>query len=128
MRKGVLELCILSIIAKKDVYASDILGELKEAKLSKSKARAAIEAGALSGWEDPRTWSLQSLRRRGIQPEAIRNFIIGMGMSLADVNMPAEILYAENRKLTDKRANRCFAVFEPFKIAVAVGNKWKKKR
>lgn len=33
MRKGVLELCILSIISKKDVYASDILGELKEAKL-----------------------------------------------------------------------------------------------
>ena len=33
MRKGVLELCILSIIAQKDVYASDILGELKEAKL-----------------------------------------------------------------------------------------------
>ena len=33
MRKGVLELCILSIIARKDVYASDILGELKEAKL-----------------------------------------------------------------------------------------------
>jgi PadR family transcriptional regulator PadR len=33
MRKGVLELCILSIIAEKDVYASDILGELKEAKL-----------------------------------------------------------------------------------------------
>ncbi|NQT77480.1 MAG: PadR family transcriptional regulator [Bacteroidetes bacterium] len=33
MRKGVLELCILSIISKKDVYASDILGELKEAQL-----------------------------------------------------------------------------------------------
>lgn len=101
--------------------------KLKEAKLSKSKARAAIESGVLSGWEDPRTWSLQSLRKRGIQPEAIRNFIIGMGMSLADVSMPAEILYAENRKLIDKKANRYFAVFEPFKIAVAVGNKWKKK-
>ena len=33
MRKGVLELCILSIIAGKDAYASDILAELKEAKL-----------------------------------------------------------------------------------------------
>lgn len=33
MRKGILELCILSIISEKDVYASDILGELKEAKL-----------------------------------------------------------------------------------------------
>ncbi len=33
MRKGVLEYCILSILAKKDSYASDILQKLKEAKL-----------------------------------------------------------------------------------------------
>jgi PadR family transcriptional regulator PadR len=33
MRKGVLELCILSIIAEEDAYASDILEKLKEAKL-----------------------------------------------------------------------------------------------
>lgn len=34
MRKGILEYCILSAIAgEKEVYASDILGVLKEAKL-----------------------------------------------------------------------------------------------
>ncbi len=33
MRKGVLELCILAITSKGDAYASDILGNLKEAKL-----------------------------------------------------------------------------------------------
>jgi len=33
MRKGVLEYCILSIISKKEVYASDILFQLKEAEL-----------------------------------------------------------------------------------------------
>ncbi len=34
MRKGVLELCILSIISRSDAaYASDILGNLKESKL-----------------------------------------------------------------------------------------------
>lgn len=33
MRKGVLELCILSIISEKDAYASDILERLKEARL-----------------------------------------------------------------------------------------------
>jgi len=33
MRKGVLEYCILSIIADKEVYASDIIQKLKEAKL-----------------------------------------------------------------------------------------------
>ena len=33
MRRGVLELCILSIIAEEDAYASDIISKLKEAKL-----------------------------------------------------------------------------------------------
>ncbi len=33
MRKGVLEYCILSILSKKDSYASDIINKLKEAKL-----------------------------------------------------------------------------------------------
>lgn len=33
MRKGVLEFCILSIIAEKEVYASDIISQLKEAEL-----------------------------------------------------------------------------------------------
>ncbi|MCF8368592.1 MAG: PadR family transcriptional regulator [Bacteroidales bacterium] len=33
MRKGVLEYCILSIIEEKEVYASDILVQLKEAEL-----------------------------------------------------------------------------------------------
>ena len=33
LRKGVLELCILSIIAKGDAYASDILAQLKSSEL-----------------------------------------------------------------------------------------------
>ncbi len=33
MRKGLLEYCILSIILRDEVYASDIIDELKEAKL-----------------------------------------------------------------------------------------------
>jgi len=33
MRKGVLEMCILSIIAKEEIYTSDILKKLKEAEL-----------------------------------------------------------------------------------------------
>ena len=33
MRKGILEYCILSIISGGDIYASDIINELKEARL-----------------------------------------------------------------------------------------------
>ena len=33
MRKGVLEYCILTILSKHDAYASDIIKEMKEARL-----------------------------------------------------------------------------------------------
>jgi PadR family transcriptional regulator, regulatory protein PadR len=33
MRKGILEYCILSIISRGEIYASDIISELKKAKL-----------------------------------------------------------------------------------------------
>ncbi len=33
MRKGILEYCILGIIARDEIYASDIISRLKESKL-----------------------------------------------------------------------------------------------
>lgn len=33
MRRGILEFCILSVISRGEIYASDILSELKEARL-----------------------------------------------------------------------------------------------
>lgn len=103
---------------KKPEFIHYGLLNIKEAKLSKTEARRAIERGEYSGWDDPRTWSLQSLRKRGIEPDAVRNFIIDMGLSLADVIVPAEILYAENRKIIDGKANRYFAVFNPTKLSI----------
>ncbi len=91
---------------------------IKEAKLSKSAARRAIEQGNMKGWDDPQTWSLQALRKRGIHPDAIRSFIVKMGLSMNDVNLPAEILYAENRRIIDSSANRYFAVMNPHPIKI----------
>ncbi|MBI2547447.1 MAG: glutamate--tRNA ligase, partial [Candidatus Aenigmarchaeota archaeon] len=91
---------------------------LEGVKLSKTESRKMVGKKIYKGWDDPRIWSLQSLEKRGIQPQAIRNFIIGMGMSLADVMVPVEILYAENRKLIDKNANRYFCVTNPVTISV----------
>jgi glutamyl-tRNA synthetase len=91
---------------------------LKEMKLSKSRMRADIEKGKLAGIDDPRTWTLQSLKRRGITPRALRNFILGFGLSLTDIEVPAENLYAENRKLIDQTANRYFFVPDPVEVNV----------
>ena len=95
------------------------------AKLSKTQSRKAIQKGVYSGWDDPRIWSVQSLIKRGIQPEAIRNFVITMGLSMSDVAVPEEILYSENRKLIDAKADRYLAVLNPVQISVGGAGKIK---
>ncbi len=89
-----------------------------EAKLSKSKSLQEIKSGIFTGWSDPRTWSLQSLRRRGISAQAIRSFILSFGLSLTDIEVPAESLYAENRKILDASTHRYFFVPAPMEITI----------
>ena len=103
---------------KKATFIHHGLLQIEELKLSKTQSRKAIESKEFSGWDDPRTWSMQSLKKRGIQPQAIRNFVIKMGLSLADVIVPVEILYSENRKIIDSKANRYFAVLDGIPIKV----------
>ena len=90
----------------------------KDLELSKSRYRREIAAGRLSGIDDPRTWSLQSLRRRGIRPAALRDFVLSFGLSLADIEVAAETLYAENRKRIDEEANRYFFVADPVGLEI----------
>ncbi|MGQ0534633.1 MAG: glutamate--tRNA ligase, partial [Methanobacteriota archaeon] len=89
---------------------------IAEMKLSKSKSLKEVRSGEFEGWHDPRTWSLQSLEKRGIRPEAVRDFILSFGLSQSDIEVPAENLYTENRKLVDREANRYFFVADPVAV------------
>ncbi len=74
------------------------------AKISKSKAQQEIKSGKFFGWHDPRSWSVQSLMMRGIQPEAIKTFVENMGLKLSDASIPVDVLYSINRKLLFEKA------------------------
>jgi len=87
-------------------------------KLSKSKAQKQVKSGEYSGWDDPRTWSVQSLKRRGIQPESIRKFIENMGLTLKEITVPIDDLYAINRREIDKLAYRYSFVENPVEIKI----------
>ncbi len=86
--------------------------------LSTSESRRSIADGTYEGWEDPRTWSLQSLKKRGFEPEAVRRFVLQFGMSDTDVTVPVDSLYTENRKIIDEQADRYFFVEDPVELAV----------
>ena len=91
---------------------------VREAKVAKSKAYKEVKSGLYDGYADPRTWSLRSLVRRGISMDALREFILSFGMSLADIEVPAETLYAENRKRIDASTPRRAFVADPVRVDV----------
>jgi glutamyl-tRNA synthetase len=88
------------------------------AKISKSKAQKEVKSGEFIGWEDPRTWSMQSLERRGIKPEAVRQFVKEIGLNRQDITVPIEALYSINRKMIDGSSARYSFVSEPVEIKI----------
>jgi len=90
---------------------------IKGVKISKSKGAKEVKSKAYQGWNDPRTWSLQSLHDRGITKEAIRQFVLGLGMRQTNITVPIETLYALNRKILND-APRYFFVEQPEKITI----------
>lgn len=82
-------------------------------RFSTSGIKKAIEEGIYSGWDDPRVPTLQALRKRGIRPEAIRRFILCLGLGETDISLSMDNLYAENRRIIDASANRYFFVWQP---------------
>ena len=87
-------------------------------KFSTSKLRSEIDRGLYSGWDDPRLPTLRALRRRGFSPEAVRLFILKLGINESDVSVSLENLHAENRKLVDPVAHRYFFVSDPIRMSI----------
>ncbi|KPQ41569.1 MAG: glutamyl-tRNA synthetase, partial [Candidatus Methanoperedens nitroreducens] len=70
-------------------------------KLSTSGLKKAIADGTYTGWDDPRVPTIRALRRRGIRSEALRKFMIELGLGETDISISLDTLYAEDRKIID---------------------------
>ena len=90
---------------------------LKGVKISKSKSQEEVAKGIYAGWHDPRTWSLQSLEKRGFKAKAIREFCLSFGLTQTEVTVPLEVLYSFNRKYVED-SNRYFFIAEPVAITI----------
>jgi glutamyl-tRNA synthetase len=88
------------------------------AALSKSKIVAGISEGDYTDFDDPRLGTFAALKKRGIQPEAIKKMIIEVGVKPNDVTLSWENLYAHNRKILDATSNRYFFTADPVELKV----------
>ncbi|MEK0338763.1 MAG: glutamate--tRNA ligase [Nitrosopumilus sp.] len=92
--------------------------EFKGMPTSKRIIKSLIEEGKVSWYDDPRLPTLEALRRRGIRPEAIRKFILSLGLTKANTLAPFDALEAFNRKFVDAESTRLFMVSNARKLTV----------
>ncbi|HIM46288.1 MAG TPA: glutamine--tRNA ligase/YqeY domain fusion protein [Alphaproteobacteria bacterium] len=86
--------------------------------LSKRRLIQLVQDNHVRGWDDPRLPTLRGLRRRGIPPAAIRDFVSRLAISKSDGVVEMALLEHCVRELLNKTALRRMAVLKPLKVVI----------
>src|SRR5579883_403000 len=86
--------------------------------LSKRVLTQLVRGGHVSGWDDPRMPTLAGLRRRGVPPAAIRDFVKRIGVAKANSVVDVGMFEFSIREHLNRVAERRMAVRRPLKIVL----------
>ena len=86
--------------------------------LSKRFLTELVQQGRVSGWDDPRMPTLAALRRRGVPPAALRDFVQRVGVARANSIVDVAMLDHAVREHLNKTAQRRMAVLRPLKLVI----------
>jgi glutaminyl-tRNA synthetase len=86
--------------------------------MSKRKLLQLVNEKRVSGWDDPRMPTIAGMRRRGVTPEALRDFaeLIGVAKNNSVVDI-GKLEYAVRGDL-ERRAPRALAVLDPVRVTL----------
>ena len=86
--------------------------------LSKRVLTELVRGGFVSGWDDPRMPTLAGLRRRGVPPAALRDFVKRIGVAKANSIVDVGMFEFSVREHLNKTAQRRMAVLRPLKVTI----------
>jgi glutaminyl-tRNA synthetase len=86
--------------------------------LSKRVLTELVRGGYVAGWDDPRMPTLAGLRRRGVPPEAIRDFVKRVGVAKANSVVDVAMFDFSVREVLNRTALRRMAVLRPLKVVI----------
>lgn len=88
--------------------------------LGKRYLRRLVEAGKASGWDDPRFPTIRGLRRRGLQPQTLRQFCRDQGASRNQNLHDWDKIWAMNRDIIDPICLRVMNVSDEEKVVLNI--------
>ena len=86
--------------------------------LSKRVLTKLVQDGHVLGWDDPRMPTLAGIRRRGVPPAALRDFVKRIGVAKANSIVDVAMLDFSIREALNKTALRRLAVLRPLKVVI----------
>jgi len=86
--------------------------------LSKRVLTELVRGGHVAGWDDPRMPTIAGLRRRGVPPAAIRDFVKRIGVAKANSVVDVAMFEHSVREVLNRTALRRMAVLRPLKIVI----------
>lgn len=87
--------------------------------MSKRKLRRCVEDGLVQGWDDPRMPTLRGMRKKGIPPGAIREFVERVGVSKANSVVDSLLLDNAIRDHLNPCSARMMAVLDPLELTIS---------
>ena len=86
--------------------------------LSKRVLTRLVQDGHVSGWNDPRMPTIAGLKRRGVPPAAVREFIKRIGVAKANSIVDVGMLEFCIREELNRTSLRRMAVLRPLKVVI----------
>jgi glutaminyl-tRNA synthetase len=86
--------------------------------LSKRVLTMLVRDGHVAGWDDPRMPTIAGLKRRGVPPAAVREFIKRIGVAKANSVVDVGMLEFSIRESLNRTALRRMAVLRPLKVVI----------
>ena len=86
--------------------------------MSKRKLKLLVDEKYVDGWDDPRMPTISGLRRKGVTPEAIRNFCMELGISKGSGAVDSAMLDHFVREDLKLKAPRTMGVLNPLKVVI----------
>lgn len=86
--------------------------------MSKRKILKMVNNNYVHDWDDPRLYTLVGIRRRGVPPEAINDFVLELGVTTSQSTIDVQRFDSKTREYLNKTTPRLMSILDPVRVVL----------